>query len=131
MSRGDRGAATVWTLALLAVLLLAGLLAAAVAQQAIARQRVASAADMAALAAAQAVGDACTEAARTAAANVVRLDECALDGADIWVRVSVPTPALVRRLNALLGTGSADVSVVARAGPPGGFAIPPGETSPD
>ena len=116
--RAEAGAATVWSLALLSVLMLGALLAGAVAQQAFARQRVAAAADVAALAAAQADSDRCSAAERLAAANGTALLACALDGLDVTVRVSVPPPLLVQRLFALVGQTPNDVVGVARAGPP-------------
>jgi len=116
--RGEDGAALVWALALVVVILMAGLIAAAVAQQALVRQHVASAADVAALAGAQALGDACDEARRLAVANDTALVACAVDGPDVVVRVSHPPPALVRRIFALLGRSPSDVVGVARAGPP-------------
>lgn len=114
----DSGAATVWALALVFVLMLAALVAGAVAQQSFARQRVAATADVAALAAAQAVDGQCVEAERLAVANGAALVACGLDGADVVVRVSVPPPLLVRRLFALVGQEPSDVVGAARAGPP-------------
>jgi secretion/DNA translocation related TadE-like protein len=118
LRRDDDGAATVWSLALICVILLGALLAAAVAQQAMARQRVAAAADVAALAAAQADADQCAQAERVAVANGVQLVVCAVDGVDVVVRVSVPPPDLVRRVFALVGQQPRDVVGIARAGPP-------------
>jgi len=114
----DGGAALVWALALVFVLMTAGLLAASVAQLGMARQRVASAADIAALAGAQTVGDACEAAGRIAVANDTRLEACEFDGVDVVVRLSRPAPPLVRRLFALVGEAPRDVVGSARAGPP-------------
>ncbi|MEI6363634.1 MAG: Rv3654c family TadE-like protein [Actinomycetes bacterium] len=116
--RGDDGAALVWALALVVLIMTAGLIAAAVAQQGLVRQHVASAADVAALAGAQALGDACDEARRLAVANGTALVDCALDGPDVVVRVSRPAPPLVVRLFTLLGSSPPEVVGVARAGPP-------------
>lgn len=115
----DRGAATVFALALLGVLLQLGLVAAAVAQQALTRQHVALAADIAAVAAAQSADDPCGRAARAAAVNGVELTGCLPDGPDIVVAVSAPAPPVVRRLLEMLGHQAADITVSARAGPPG------------
>jgi secretion/DNA translocation related TadE-like protein len=114
---GDRGSAVVWALALVVVILTASFVAAAVAQQAMVRQRVGSAADVAALAAAQSDGDPCAAAGRVAVANESTLVACAIDGLDVVVQVSRPAPDLVRRLFALLGSSPRAVVGVARAGP--------------
>jgi len=114
----DRGVAIVWALTLMSLLLLVGLLAGAVGQQAVVRQRLASAADVAALAAAQALVDPCGAAERSAAANGARLLDCTMAGQDYLVSVSGPAPNLVRRLFALLGRSSTEVTATARAGPP-------------
>jgi secretion/DNA translocation related TadE-like protein len=114
---GDRGSAVVWALALVAVIIAAGFFAAAVEQQALARQRVGSAADLAALAAAQSDGEQCA-ADRVAVANESTLVACAIDGLDVIVRVSRPAPVLIRRPFALLGSSPRDVVGAARTGPP-------------
>ena len=119
----DAGAAVVWALALVTALMLTGLLASAVAQQALVRQRVATSADVAALAGAQSLGDACDEARRLAEANETELVACAIDGSDIVVRVARPAPPLVRRLFAMLGGSPPDVIGVARAGPPAATSV--------
>jgi secretion/DNA translocation related TadE-like protein len=115
---GDQGAAIVWALALVWLILLVGLLAGAVAGQAVVRQRAATAADLSALAAAQAVGDGCAQAARVASANGASLVSCGFDGADAIVEVSRPSPAIVNRMLSLLGRVPVDVTAAARAGPP-------------
>jgi secretion/DNA translocation related TadE-like protein len=116
---GDaRGAATVWALALLMPLLMAGLLGLSVAQVALARQRVGAVADIAAVAGAQAEVDPCGAAASVVAANAVVLSGCVVDGIDVRVEVSAPTPALAQRLFGMLGHGAASVTGSARAGPP-------------
>ncbi len=110
----------VWALALMAVVLVSGLLATAVALQVAARQRVATAADMAALAAAQAAGEPCDEAHRMAAVNDVVLLSCVIDGPDIVVEVGRAPPAIVGRVLRLLGQQPIDIVGRARAGPPSG-----------
>jgi len=115
---GDRGAATVWTLALLGVVLLSGLVAAAMGAQAVARQRVSTVADVAALAAAQSVVDPCGEADRIARANRMTLLSCSPDGRDVILTVGSASPDLVRRVVGLLGHEPDDVTATARAGPP-------------
>ncbi|MFP5348129.1 MAG: Rv3654c family TadE-like protein [Actinomycetes bacterium] len=112
---GDHGSGSVLVLAVCAALLIAlaaaGVLLAAV----VARHHAQSAADLAALAAADALvgrrpGPPCEEAATAAAVNDARLSGCDVsDGVSAVVRVSV-TPAGPARL---IGQASA----VARAGP--------------
>lgn len=116
----ERGAATVFALALATVLMMVGL-AVAWAGAAVARHRVAqSAADLAALAGAQAVQDGgaeggtkggapCAVAAEVAAANRARLSACSLRGDDVWVSVELDAPPLLGRSGTLTGQ--------ARAGP--------------
>jgi secretion/DNA translocation related TadE-like protein len=74
-----------------------------------------SAADLAALAGAQAVagggGDACARAEAISVANGATLDGCVLDGADVRVTVTVPGPRWLGQPH--------DLSAEARAGPAG------------
>lgn len=87
---GDRGSATVLGVVLVAVLAMAATLAASVGGVVADQRRVESAADLAALAAAgaaQAGGNACFAAARSAHRNGARLASCAVDGEVITVRV--------------------------------------------
>ncbi|MGN6252373.1 MAG: Rv3654c family TadE-like protein [Marmoricola sp.] len=114
---GEAGAATVFALALLALLVVVAL-ACAVAVAALAGHRHAeAAADLAALAAAQALqraDDACGAAAQVATANGARLDDCALEGTDVVVEVHVLLPGVGR----LLGPGAVPaLPARARAGP--------------
>lgn len=114
----DQGAAVVWTLALIPVLLLAFAAAGVVGALALARQRVATAADVAVLAAAQALVDPCAAADRAARANGTTLVACSTEGDDVTVTVSRPAPELVVRVAAMLGGAAPDLSSTARAGPP-------------
>ena len=116
--RDDRGVAVVWALALVSVLMLVGLASSGVAAQAVARQRVAAVADIAALAAAQALVEPCGRAARVAGDNGLALTQCEPDGVDVVVEVSAPAPAIVVRLLGFLGRPAEDVREVARAGAP-------------
>jgi secretion/DNA translocation related TadE-like protein len=118
MTRRDRGAATIWALALTNALLLIGLAAAGVASLAVSRQRVATVADVAAVAAAQAVGDPCAEAGASVAANGMVLEACATDGTDIVVVVSTEATGVARRLLGLVGRAAPVITASARAGPP-------------
>jgi len=92
--RDDRGAATVFAVALIVVLI--GVLtgAAAVGAAVIGRHRAQSAADLAALAAAGAVaagpGQSCSRAATVAEAMDSRVGHCAVERLDVVVDVAVP-----------------------------------------
>jgi secretion/DNA translocation related TadE-like protein len=118
MSERERGAATVWSLALVNVLLLVGLAAAAVGALAVTRQRAATVADVAAVAGAQAVIDPCAEAVAIVEANRMVTVACQLDDGDVVIDVSTPAPPVVSRLMGLLGRGAPEVRASARAGPP-------------
>jgi secretion/DNA translocation related TadE-like protein len=89
--RGDGGSATVYVLALTALLWLAGLVVLLFAQVADARARAATAADLAALAGASHVltGEACHAAAAVTRAQSAELNTCTVDGWDVRVLVSV------------------------------------------
>lgn len=102
-ARGDRGAASVWVLAVGLVLVAAGLAGAAVGAARVARHQAWAAADLAALAgAARAIegpAGACPRAASFAVANGARLLSCTVDGLDVLVTVQVqvaPLPGLTR-----------------------------------
>ncbi|TKJ31952.1 Rv3654c family TadE-like protein [Blastococcus sp. CCUG 61487] len=112
--RDERGSATVWVLALAGVLAAVGLALVVLAGAVVARHRAGAAADLAALAAAgRAVRgdeDPCATAARIAAANGARLEECALEpGAAVLVQVGVPVE--------LGPVGERRATARARAGP--------------
>ncbi len=109
MSRsGERGAATVLLVAMLALVVAVASAAAAIARVASARVRVSTAADLAALAAARA-GD-CSVAAAVAAANGATSDQCLLDGPDAQVRAVMTVRLLPGR--------QLQLTALARAGPP-------------
>jgi secretion/DNA translocation related TadE-like protein len=119
---GDRGSATVWVVALSGVLAAIGMAAVLVGSAVVGRHRAAGAADLAALAGAEAAvrgrPDVCGEAERVARANGARLTGCDVDpGAVVDVAVEVRV-----RLGPL-GTGAA--AARARAGP-----VPPGTAGP-
>ena len=118
MTRRDRGAAMVWSLALTSLLLTAGLAAAGVGALAVTRQRVATVADVAAVAGAQAFVDKCAHAVASVEANGMTAVSCELDGADVIVEVSTSAPAVVHRLFGILGRSAAEVRASARAGSP-------------
>ncbi|MGY2067223.1 Rv3654c family TadE-like protein [Blastococcus sp. SYSU DS0619] len=110
----ERGSATVWVLALSAVLALLATAAVLVGVAAVARHRAAGAADLAALAAAgrAVVGDpaACTAATDVAAANGAELTGCRVGEGGV-VDVAVTVPVRLGRLGVHTAHGRA------RAGP--------------
>jgi secretion/DNA translocation related TadE-like protein len=125
---GERGSATVWTVALAAVLATVGAAVVLVGAAVVARHRATTAADLAALAAAgrAVVGDpaACVVAAEVAAANSANLDSCEVSAAAVVeLRVHVPV-----RLGPL---GVVDARARARAGPAPPDAGSPGAASED
>ena len=124
----ERGSATVWVLALAAVLALVATAAVLAGMAAVARHRAAGAADLAALAAAgrHVLGDrtACSVAAEVAAGNGARLSGCGV-AADGVVEVEVQVTVRLGRLGVHTAIGRA------RAGPaaePEGWAPDRGES---
>jgi secretion/DNA translocation related TadE-like protein len=104
-SRADRGSASVWVLACSALVLLIGVATSLRTAAVLARHRAESAADFAALAAADRIGvgnDSCAAAAALAAANGAALVRCRTalgpDGrtgtVDVWVSLAVRLPVL-------------------------------------
>ncbi|MEV4225605.1 Rv3654c family TadE-like protein [Streptomyces bobili] len=115
--QADRGSATVWTLAVIAVMCVVFGAALALGQAVLARHRAAGGADLAALAAADHWTDggeaACARADRLARAQGARLVRCAVVGE-------------VSDVTAAAGRGPFTVEVRARAGPAGPAApMPP------
>ncbi|WP_395656600.1 Rv3654c family TadE-like protein [Nocardioides sp.] len=113
MSRPDeRGGATVFAVACLALLLLLGAALGVVTAMVHAHRSAQAAADLAALAAADAVGsgrDPCGAGTAVASANGARLDSCVLDGREVTVAVTVAGPHWLGQ--------AADLTARARAGP--------------
>ncbi|TFV64108.1 pilus assembly protein TadE [Geodermatophilus sp. DF01-2] len=111
---GERGAATVWVVALSGVLAAIGVATVLVGSAVVGRHRATGAADLAALAAAEHAvrGDprACAVAEEVAGANGARLTGCTVGGGAV-VEVAVAVPV---RLGPL-GVSSAEAT--ARAGP--------------
>ena len=110
----DRGAATVFAVACLAVLLLIGSALGVVAAMVRAHRTAQAAADLAALAAASALArgrDPCGSAADIAAANGAELLSCTIDGQDALVTVEVAGPRWLGQ--------DGDLGAEARAGPAG------------
>ena len=111
---GEGGSATVWVLALSAVLALVGAATVLLGAAAVARHRATAAADLAALAGAgrAVVGDAdaCARAGEIAVANSARLTSCRV-APDAVVTVTVEVPVRFGRLGVHTATAQA------RAGP--------------
>ena len=109
MRRPERGAATILVVAMAGVLLFVTTGLAAAGGLVTAQRRAQAAADLAALAGASHLDDACGSARRVATANAAKLDSCRVDGRDITVAVSVVGPRVPWR--------DLRVSAEARAGP--------------
>lgn len=111
----ESGSATIWVLAAGGLVLAAGLLAAVLGMAVLTRHRVEAAADLAALAAADAAvfgpGVACGDARRVAAAGAGTLTTCTLSNGVADVVVVQRGPGVLARLPA--------VSARSRAGPGG------------
>jgi secretion/DNA translocation related TadE-like protein len=99
-ARGEEGFTTVASLGLVAVLGLFTTMVLAVGVLQVQRHRAESAADLAALAAAQHVLEgpdvACARARTAAAAQGVSVDRCEVVGLEVVVHVSVPLPGRLR-----------------------------------
>lgn len=110
--RDARGSATLFAVSCLAVLLLLGAALGVMTAMVRAHRVAQSAADLAALSAATALGqgrDPCAAGADTAAVNGARLVACALTGREATVRVEVSGPRWLGQ--------RADLGAEARAGP--------------
>jgi len=117
---GESGAATVLVTACLGVLLLVGCALAVVGAMVTAHRAAQAAADLAALAGANAAqdgGDPCAAAASIAGDNGARLTQCSIANQDVTVEVEVPGPRWLGQRH--------DLAAAARAGPADVFAEPP------
>lgn len=111
-SRRDRGAATIFVMAIGLVLVLMGMAGAAVGAARIGRHRAQAAADLGALAGAarsvEGAGPACERAARFVAVNGGRATSCEVSGLEIVVDAEVtvtPLPGLTRHAHAAARAG--------------------------
>lgn len=111
-ARRDRGAATIFVLAIGLVIVLMGVAGAAVGAARIGRHRAQAAADLGALAGAaraiEGTGAACERAGRFVAVNGGRATSCEVSGLEIVVRTEVivtPLPGLTRRATAAARAG--------------------------
>jgi secretion/DNA translocation related TadE-like protein len=112
VSRSERGSATLFAVAVIGVLVLVGAALGVVAAMVHAHRVAHSAADLAALAGAEARArgrDPCAAAAGVAAANDARLDGCTVEGFDVRLHVTVVGPHWLGQRH--------DLSAQARAGP--------------
>lgn len=122
MTRDERGAGAVSALLWVGVLLVLGVTCVLAVGVITTHRRSQGAADLAALAGAQAHqrgDDGCAAAARVAGANGARLGACRVAGRDVLVTVSVAAPAV-------LGSGLT-LPARARAGPAGLGGLAPGD----
>ena len=109
---GERGSVTLFALAVLGLLILVGAALGVVAAMLHAHRVAQSAADLAALAGAQALvqgGDPCPAAQTVAVANGAHLDRCTVGGADVRLQVTVAGPRWLGQRH--------DLVALARAGP--------------
>jgi len=116
LARSASGSATVLVVVLVGVLVMVALLGAAGAGVLVAHRRASAAADLAALAAADALGPgragtrACSAAGRVSAANGAEMMSCEVQGDDVLVRVGIEARPIT-------GWWSLTVPARARAGP--------------
>lgn len=117
------GSATLSAVALMSLVMLLAALAVVIGQFANQRAAANSAADLAALAAADRWSDgegmACDVARRVAHRNEARLTSCAVAGADVSVSVSVTVPRSIRIIARAAGDRAPELGAFARAGPQG------------
>lgn len=114
----ERGAATVFALAVVALLVLVAVACGVAVAVFAGHRRAEAAADLAALAGARALqggADPCGSAQRMAVDNGAALDSCAVDGPDVVVTVHITLDALGR----VLGSATPRLPARARAGPVG------------
>ena len=109
MKRPERGGATVLVVAMAGVLMFVMTGLAAAGGLVTAQRRAQAAADLAALAGASRLDDACAHSREVAAAHAAELEACRLDGDDVTVEVSVAGPRVPWR--------DVRVTAEARAGP--------------
>ena len=106
----DRGSGTLLGLVFALVILSGGVISWCLVSIAVAHQRAMAAADLGALAAASA---GCDEAARVVRVNGGQMEACVVEGADMVIEVSMPSPGPMARL----GLPAVRVQSAARAGP--------------
>ena len=112
----DRGSMTLIAVALLSVICIVGVLGLGLAQWAVAAARLSSAADIAALAGANAEVDACGRASTAASMNGTTLVACRIEGTDVVATVQAPAPPFAIRVTTLLGGDASVLQRSARAG---------------
>ena len=106
----ERGAATILAVSLASVLMLLGLAAAWVGAVVADHRAAQAAADLAALAGAQAVQagqSPCVAVERVARANAAQTTRCSVVGTDVWVTVQMEAPALLGRRPTVTGRAHA------------------------
>ena len=116
MTQHDRGNGTVLSLAFMCAIAMAGFLVLVQIQAVMKTHAVQGAADLTALAAAQADTDPCSQADRVAQANQVRLMDCQQVDQDFVVRVASDLPSLMRALLDFVHVQPLPIQASARAG---------------
>jgi len=114
----EKGSGTILGIALIGVIWMLGFVAVAQAQATLLSHSVQGAADLSAIAGAQALADPCAHAESIASSNRVTLTRCFIDGEDVSVEVKAATPTLVAKLLNRFGIAVENVHAVATAGPP-------------
>lgn len=115
MKAGERGNGTVLSLAFMFVIAATGFLVLVQVQAVMRSHAVQGAADLAAIAAAQASGDGCRKAQVVAEANRVRLVDCTTQDDDFIVRVESDLPSLVSALLTFARVDASPIRAAARA----------------
>ena len=113
--RRERGAATVLVVAMAGVLMFVMIGLSAAGGLVTAQRRAQAAADLAALAGASALDDACAGAREIALANAAALESCRVDGGEVTVEVSVAGPRVPWRDVRVTRRGARRSRVTSRA----------------
>lgn len=112
----DAGSGTVLGLVALALVCFVATVGLARAQQVITIRQASTAADLAAIAGAQAMTDHCARAGSVAAANGAQLSGCLRSGGDVHVQVRLAMPPLTAGLLRSFGLPTPPITAQARAG---------------
>lgn len=116
----DSGAATLLAVAVMLLTVVAGAVSVGLGELVAARAQASSAADLAALAGAAAIGEgpapACGAARRAAARNDTTLITCDVTGFDVEVTVRRRAPSIIRAAAHIGGRSAPELTVSARAG---------------
>ena len=114
----DAGSGTVLGIAFVGVISLLGFVGVAQVQATLLSHTVQGAADLSAIAGAQALKDQCAQAESIANLNHVKLMRCLVTSGDVFVEVEAEIPSLAAQLLNRLSISVRNVSAIATAGPP-------------